>query len=96
MNGNQEFTTPLSLMSQAGPSHWNWCSCRRDLILMISLLEEKYRNSRNLDPLGILVPLSKIDVHLPVTFDEPGVKLIEKYLKIDRLIKIPSMFATPF
>jgi hypothetical protein len=24
---------------------------------------EYYRNSRNLDPLGILVPLSKIDVH---------------------------------
>jgi hypothetical protein len=27
MNGNQEFTTPRSLMSQAGPSHWDVCSC---------------------------------------------------------------------
>jgi hypothetical protein len=26
MNGNQEFTTPCSLMSQAGPSHWGVCS----------------------------------------------------------------------
>jgi hypothetical protein len=25
MNGNQEFTTPRSLMSQAGPSHWDVC-----------------------------------------------------------------------
>jgi hypothetical protein len=43
--------------------------------------------------LGILVPLSKIDVHLPVTFDDPGIKVVEKYRKVDRLIKIPSMFA---
>jgi hypothetical protein len=27
MNGNQEFKTPRSLMSQAGPSHWDVCSC---------------------------------------------------------------------
>jgi hypothetical protein len=37
MNGNQEFTAPRSLVSQAGPSHWDVCSCWRDLILMISL-----------------------------------------------------------
>jgi hypothetical protein len=44
--------------------------------------------ARNRVPLGILVPLSKIDVHLPVTFDEPDIKLIEQYRKIDRLKKI--------
>jgi hypothetical protein len=27
MNGNQEFTAPRSLVSQAGPSHWDVCSC---------------------------------------------------------------------
>jgi hypothetical protein len=27
MNGNQEFTAPRSLMSQAGPSRWDVCSC---------------------------------------------------------------------
>jgi hypothetical protein len=27
------------LTSQAGPSHWDVCSCWRDLVLMISLLE---------------------------------------------------------
>jgi hypothetical protein len=37
MNGNQEFTAPRSLVSQAGPSHWDECSCWRDLILMFSL-----------------------------------------------------------
>jgi hypothetical protein len=26
LNGNQEFTTPRSLMSQAGPSRWDVCS----------------------------------------------------------------------
>jgi hypothetical protein len=36
MNGNQEFTTPRPLMSQAGPSHWDLCSWWRDVILMIS------------------------------------------------------------
>jgi hypothetical protein len=43
--------------------------------------------ARNRVPLGILVPLSKIDVHLPLTFDEPDIKLIEQYRKIDRLKK---------
>jgi hypothetical protein len=27
MNGNQEFTAPRSFVSQAGPSHWDVCSC---------------------------------------------------------------------
>jgi hypothetical protein len=27
MNGNQDFTWPRSLVSQAGPSHWDVCSC---------------------------------------------------------------------
>jgi hypothetical protein len=27
INGNQEFTTPRSLVSQARPSHWDVCSC---------------------------------------------------------------------
>jgi hypothetical protein len=26
-HGNQEFTAPRSLVSQAGPSHWDVCSC---------------------------------------------------------------------
>jgi hypothetical protein len=37
MNGNREFKAPRSLKSQAGPSHWDVCSCWRDLILLISL-----------------------------------------------------------
>jgi hypothetical protein len=27
INGNQEFTAPRSLVSQAGPSHWDVCTC---------------------------------------------------------------------
>jgi hypothetical protein len=27
MNGNQESSAPRSLVSQAGPSHWDVCSC---------------------------------------------------------------------
>jgi hypothetical protein len=37
MNGNQEFTAPRSLVSQAGPSHWD-CARAEVTILMISLL----------------------------------------------------------
>jgi hypothetical protein len=40
MNGNQEFPARRSLVSQAGLSHWDVCSCWRDLILMISLLNK--------------------------------------------------------
>jgi hypothetical protein len=71
MNGNQEFTAPRSLERQAGPLHWDVCSCCRDLIFMISLLPPILSLYQALVSFLLTLPEGKPGRRIPLPYPLP-------------------------